>query len=100
MRKVANFCDYFVIATGNTDRQVRAIAEGIEEGLEKHGMKLRYKQGLNNASWAILDMGDVVTHIFTPEAREFYALEYLWRDASKIVWKAVKKIKTAHSRKK
>ena len=87
MRKVANFCDYFVICTGNTDRQVRAIADGIEEGLESEGQKVRHKQGLADARWMIIDLGNVVAHIFDPEMREFYGLEYLWQEAKQINWK-------------
>jgi ribosome-associated protein len=91
MREVANFCDFFVICTGTSDRQVKAIADGIEEGLDEVGVSIRYKQGLKGAikqygaetvgAWALLDMGDVVVHVFEPDAREFYSLEYLWRDA-------------------
>jgi ribosome-associated protein len=94
MKGVANFCDYFVICTGTSDRQVKAIADGIEEGLDEIGVAIRYKQGLKGAarqlgtenigSWALLDMGDVVVHVFEPSAREFYSLEYLWRDAPEI----------------
>jgi ribosome-associated protein len=95
MKGVANFCDYFVICTGNSDRQVKAIADGIEEGLDEIGIAIRYKQGLKGSSkplgineavgsWALLDMGDVVVHVFEPNAREFYSLEYLWRDAPEV----------------
>ncbi len=86
MRKVANFCDYFVICSGDSDRQVRAIAEGINEGLEKLGIEIKYKQGLKHAYWILLDLGDVVTHIFHEEAREFYSLEYLWQEAKSVPW--------------
>ncbi len=95
MRNVANFCDYFVICTGNSDRQVKAIADGIELGLNEIGVKIRYKHGLRGSvqrnaddeqagAWALLDMGDVVVHVFEPNAREFYSLEYLWRDAPEV----------------
>lgn len=95
MRNVANFCDYFVICTGNSDRQVKAIADGIELGLNDLGVKIRYKHGLKGViqknadeeqvgAWALLDMGDVVVHVFEPNAREFYSLEYLWRDAPEV----------------
>ena len=100
MRGIVNFCDYFVICTGGSERQVVAIAGAIDEGLEELGLKVRHKQGLAgvgrsgkmsginlaeaNGSWVLLDMGDVVTHIFEPQAREFYALEYLWRDAKRV----------------
>ena len=86
MRKVANFCDYFVICSGTSDRQVHAIAEGIKEGLEKIGVKLSHKKGFNSARWLLLDMGDVVVHMFDRPVREFYGLEHLWQDAVKIDW--------------
>jgi len=97
MRGLVNFCDFFVIATGTSDRQAKAIAEGIEEGLKKaglggnlsHSLKslggLQYSQ--ENGAWVLLDMGDVVAHVFEPQAREFYALEHLWQDAPKIEYK-------------
>ena len=87
MRKVANFCDYFVVCNGTSDRQVRAIADGIDQGLKDTGVKIRYKQGLQSGVWALLDLGDVVVHIFEKEAREFYGLEYLWKNAVRVHWK-------------
>jgi len=84
MRKVANFCDYFVICTGNSDRQARAIADGIVEGLEEVGQKVRHSQGLADARWVIVDLGDVVAHVFEREMREFYGLEYLWQEATPV----------------
>ena len=98
MRGLVNFCDFFVIATGTSDRQAKAIAEGIEEGLKTEGVEgnlthslkslggLQYSQ--ENGAWVLLDLGDVVAHIFEPQAREFYALEHLWQDAVKIEYKA------------
>jgi ribosome silencing factor RsfS/YbeB/iojap len=102
MRNVANFCDYFVICTGNSDRQVKAIADGIELGLKDLGLKIHYKHGLKSTvakitgnheaagCWELLDMGDVVVHVFEPSAREFYSLEYLWRDAPEVSLKSKK----------
>ena len=84
MRKLVNFCDYFVICSGNTARQVRAIADHIDDKLGEFGMPLRFKQGLKNSDWVIFDAGDVVTHIFQKDIREFYGLEHLWQDAKKI----------------
>ena len=103
MRGLVNFCDFFVIATGTSDRQARAIAEGIEEGLKKEGEDTNFSHSLKslgaqqysqeNGAWILLDMGDVVAHIFEPQAREFYALEHLWQDAAKIEFKARSKKK-------
>ena len=97
MRGLVNFCDFFVIATGTSDRQARAIAEGIEEGLKNEGAQVNFSQSLKalsgmqysqeNGAWVLLDMGDVVAHIFEPHSREFYALEHLWQDAVKFEYK-------------
>ena len=84
MRDLVNFCDYFVICSGNTPRQVRAIADHIDEELGEFGMPLRFKQGLKNSDWVVFDAGDVVTHIFQKNIREFYGLEHLWQDAKKV----------------
>ena len=87
MRKVANFCDYFVICTGNSDRQVRAIADGIVQGLEPLGQKVRQQQGLADSRWVIIDLGNVVAHCFERDMREFYGLEYLWQEAKRVTLK-------------
>lgn len=84
MRSVANFCDYFVICSGTSDRQVRAIANGIIEGLEELGEKVLFKQGTQEGRWIVLDTGNVVTHVFDRDAREFYGLDYLWQEAKQI----------------
>ncbi len=87
MRKVANFCDYFVICSGDSDRQLKAIAQGIDEGLKDLGINLHLKHGMKSTTWILLDTGDVVVHIFETQAREFYGLEYLWQDAKQVAWK-------------
>lgn len=86
MRKVVNYCDYFVLCSGNTDRQVRAIADRITEGLVDFGVSIPLKEGVRSADWIVLDGGDVVAHIFQKRVREFYQLEYLWQDAKEIPW--------------
>jgi len=86
MRQKVNFCDYFVICSGNTNRHVRAIADGIDEGLEKIGRKTRFQQGAQQSLWVVLDLGDVIVHVFEKQMREFYRLEYLWREAKKVKW--------------
>ena len=100
MRELVNFCDYFVIATGTSDRQVKAIAEGIDEGLDEMGVHVHQARGLKGFSgpdasegaWALLDTGDVVAHVFEPHSREFYSLEHLWQDAPRVEYK-VRRIK-------
>jgi len=86
MRKVANFCDFFVVCSGTSTRQVQAIANGIEDGLADSQIRLQRKQGLKEGHWAILDLGNVVAHIFDEETREFYGIEYLWQEATPVPW--------------
>ena len=84
LRGVAGFADYFVICSGNTDRQVKAIHDAIHFGLKKeHDTLPRRTEGAAEARWVLLDYFDVIVHVFTPEAREFYRLEQLWGDVPK-----------------
>jgi ribosome-associated protein len=77
--EILGYTEHFLIATGNSDRQTKAIHDGILEGMKKdHGVAPRRVEGLPEASWILMDYLDVVVHIFTPEAREFYRLEQLW----------------------
>ena len=74
--------DYFVIATGANDRQVRAIAEEVEDQLrEKAAIKPIGREGVDEGKWVLLDFGELIVHVFQPETREFYRLEALWNDA-------------------
>jgi ribosome-associated protein len=84
LRDVLGYTDYFVIASGNTERQAKAIHDGIHEGLKKqHGLLPRRVEGLAEARWILMDYLDVIVHIFVPEARDFYRLEQLWGEAPK-----------------
>jgi ribosome-associated protein len=84
LRDVLGYTDYFIICTGNTDRQTKAIHDGIYEGMKKeHGLVPRRVEGLSEARWILMDYLDVVVHVFTPDAREFYRLEQLWGEAPK-----------------
>ncbi len=74
--------DYFVICTGRTDRQVRTIADEIEDQLrDKLGIKPVGREGVEQGTWVLLDFVDVVVHVFQPAERDFYRLEKLWSDA-------------------
>ncbi|UTI62397.1 ribosome silencing factor [Paraconexibacter antarcticus] len=85
LRGVAGYTDVFVICTGNTERQVKAIHDGINEGMKKeHGILPRRVEGTGESTWVLLDYLDVVVHVFTPETREFYRLEQLWGDVERI----------------
>ena len=73
------FTDAFVIATGRSDRQVKAIHDSIHQGMKNdHAMLPNHVEGLAEANWVLLDYGDVVVHVFTPPTREYYRLETLW----------------------
>ena len=86
LRGVLGYTDYFVVATGGTDRQVKAIHDRIHEGMKKeHGQLPRRVEGVSEARWILMDYWDVIVHIFTPEAREFYRLEQLWGEAPRRV---------------
>jgi ribosome-associated protein len=78
------FTDFFVICTGNTSRQVQAIAEGVQEALRKRGERPALIEGYQRGEWVLLDYFDFIVHIFTPATRDFYALERLWGDAQRV----------------
>jgi nicotinate-nucleotide adenylyltransferase len=81
LRQIAGYTDFFVICTGNTDRQTKAIHDGIHLGLKQEdGLLPRRVEGLAEARWILMDYLDVVVHVFTPETRDFYRLEALWGD--------------------
>jgi ribosome-associated protein len=82
LRGVLGYTDYFLICSGNTSRQTKAIHDGILEGL-KHAHKTlpRRVEGATRAEWILMDYLDVVVHIFTPEMRAYYRLEELWGEA-------------------
>jgi ribosome-associated protein len=79
--KVTTLADYFVIATGTSERQINAIASGMEEDLKKSGVRLLAREGVPADGWVLLDYGQVIVHVFAPEQREYYDLERRWREA-------------------
>lgn len=81
LKKVTNIADYFIICSADSDIQVKAIADHIEEKLKDDGIRLWHKEGYSSLTWVLLDYIDFVIHIFRKEAREFYNLEKLWGDA-------------------
>ncbi len=84
LRLLTTMADFFVICTGLSDTHIRSIAEGIRRGLrKKYGMHVWHVEGESRASWILLDYVDIVVHIFQQDARDFYALERLWGDASR-----------------
>jgi ribosome-associated protein len=85
LREIASFTEFFVIASGGNQRQVQAIADEINEKLKADlGRRPVRVEGYNTAEWVLLDFGDFIFHIFDKDAREFYDLERLWRDAGRV----------------
>ncbi len=82
LREIIGYTDYFVICSGRSERQTKAIHDAIYEGMKaEHGILPRRVEGLPGARWILLDYLDLVVHVFTPETREFYRLEQLWGEA-------------------
>ena len=82
LREIVGYTDYFMICSGSTGRQTKAIHDGILEGMKRdHDLLPRRVEGANGAEWILMDYLDVVAHIFTPQARDYYRLEDLWGEA-------------------
>ena len=84
-REVCSFADYFVICTGDTARQVRAIYEEIEHTLKQEGVLPYRREGTMDSGWLLLDYGDVIVHIFATVERENYRLDRLWSPANLVL---------------
>ena len=78
------FTDYFVVCSGSNPRQVQAIADEVDERLSKEGFEPNHREGYDHGEWILLDYVDFVVHIFNENARKFYDLERLWRDAGRV----------------
>lgn len=84
LREISPIADFFVIASGHTDTHVRAISDGIAEGLKKKKIKPWHVEGYENGRWVLLDFVEVVVHVFDEETRNYYSLERIWGDAPMI----------------
>ena len=82
--------DYFVIASGATDRQVRTIADEVQKVLAERDLKPVRREGEREGRWVLLDFVDVVVHVFVDEDRQYYELERLWKDAPRVRWEPPK----------
>ncbi|RUM29860.1 MAG: ribosome silencing factor [Aquifex sp.] len=82
--KLTNLADYFVIATANSTTHARALADYLEEELEKRGIEIDHVEGRDYGHWILIDLIDTIVHIFTPETREYYGLEWIWADAERV----------------
>ncbi|MDP2957996.1 MAG: ribosome silencing factor [Longimicrobiales bacterium] len=81
LRGISSATDFFLLASGRSDVQVRAIAEHVVEELKKEGVRPAHVEGLQGGRWVLVDYIDFVLHVFHPQARDFYQLESLWGDA-------------------
>ena len=84
VRELCSFCNYQLVLSGRSERQVDAIADGIELGLKQLGLRPISTEGARSGQWALLDYGDFVVHVFLHSAREHYDLERLWNDAPRV----------------
>ncbi len=99
LKNIASFTDYFVICSADSDTQVKAIAEEVEEELRKEGIKCWHREGLKALNWVLLDYVDVVVHVFHKDARAYYSIEKLWGDAPSVLVKDTKTPGKASSKK-
>jgi ribosome-associated protein len=82
--KVASFASYFLMCSGDSSRQIQAIADEVEKKLKENGIRPNHIEGYRHAEWILLDYVDVVVHIFSKSARAYYDLERLWRDGKRL----------------
>ena len=84
IRNVSVLADYFIIAGGNNENQVKALADNVEEQLYKAECTPNHIEGYSNANWILMDFNDIIIHVFNEEDRLFYDLERIWRDGKQI----------------
>ena len=88
VRELITITDYFVICSGTSDRQVDTIADEVVKELKERGVPPVRREGESGAGWQLIDFVNLVVHVFSEEAREFYRLETLWADAPVVDWEA------------
>ena len=82
---LTTLADYFVLATGSSNTQINALVDSVEKALaDQAGEEPLHREGYRGGTWVLLDYGDIVVHVFSPEAREFYSLERLWSDGKPV----------------
>lgn len=84
LRNTPAFTDFFVLCSGTNQRQVKAIADAVEEALRAAKVRPAHTEGYDRAEWILMDFFSFIVHVFTPQTREFYSLERLWGDAERI----------------
>ena|ERR1035437_271079 len=85
MRDVCSFTDYFVLCSGDSQRQLSAIQDEITTALKEEGVVPHHSEGGEDSGWLVLDFGNIIVHIFDPQEREFYNLDELWSKAKTVV---------------
>lgn len=80
LQEIANFTDYFVIANGTSDRMLDALKNAVQRDIKTRFQKTCISEGISRHGWVLLDYGDVVVHLFSPEQRDYYRLEDLWQE--------------------
>lgn len=85
VRENCVFADYFVICSGNSARQIEALVQEIDQELKKEGIPKGRKEGNADSGWLLLDLGDVIVHIFSQAHREYYGLDELWHQAKMVL---------------
>jgi ribosome-associated protein len=84
LQAISGIADFFIICSGASTTQVRAIADAVEASLKDEGLRAFHREGTPESGWLLLDYSDVVVHVFLPDTRDFYALERLWGDAPEL----------------
>ena len=97
---IASFADYFLLCSGDSSRQIQAIADEVETKMRARGLRPSHVEGYRNAEWVLMDYTDVVVHVFSRKARAYYDLERLWRDGKRLDVEKLLKESTAKTSKK
>lgn len=82
--QVSVLADYFIIANGNSESQVRALVDNVEEELSKARYEMKQREGYGSGNWVLMDFGEIIVHVFDKENRLFYDLERIWRDGKHV----------------
>lgn len=85
LRGHATFADFFVICSAESSRQINAIANALDENLRREGVRLHHREGTEESGWVLMDFGDIIVHVFSPEQRSLYDLEAAWSKAPAVV---------------
>lgn len=88
--KISSFADFFVIANGTSDRQLKTLADEVEKGMGDTNISLYHKEGKETSGWILLDYGDIIVHLFLSQQREHYNIEKLWNDGEYIPFEGSK----------